>query len=119
MDRAFEGKIDYMMLQKIHGLDPTEDQKRYGPAKCIGTETIVVTGTRARHVSTSYVERQDLTMRMNIRWSTRLTNAFSKKVENLAAAITLHFLHYNYPRPHKTLTKARNGYPRRRRWRLA
>src|SRR5207237_10064045 len=62
-------------------------------------------------ISTSYVERQNLTMRMSMRRFTRLTNAFSKKVENLAAAVSLHFMYYNFARPHQTLTKARKGYP--------
>ncbi len=62
-------------------------------------------------VSTSYVERQNLTMRMGMRRFTRLTNGFSKKVENLAHAVSLHYMHYNFARPHKTLTKAAGGYP--------
>lgn len=63
------------------------------------------------HVSTSYVERQNLTMRMSMRRFTRLTNAFSKKVENLTAAVSLHFMYYNFARPHTTLTKKANGFP--------
>ena len=62
-------------------------------------------------ISTSYVERQNLTMRMGMRRFTRLTNGFSKKVENLANAVSLHYMHYNFARPHKTLTKANHGYP--------
>ncbi|MBV8930325.1 MAG: IS1 family transposase, partial [Mycobacteriaceae bacterium] len=61
------------------------------------------------HISTSYVERQNLTMRMSMRRFTRLTNGFSKKVENLAAAVSLHFVYYNFVRPHMTLTKANGG----------
>jgi IS1 family transposase len=111
VDRAFESGIDYAMLVKIYGQDP-EPQRRYSPAVCTGTERTVISGDPdPRHVSTSYVERQNLTMRMSMRRFTRLTNAFSKKVENLAAAVSLHFMHYNFARPHKTLTKARKGYP--------
>jgi IS1 family transposase len=110
VDRAFESQIDYATIQKLYGPDPTEDQKRYSPAKCIGVERQVVLGDPdPAHVSTSYVERQNLTMRMNMRRFTRLTNAFSRKIENHAAAIALHFQFYNFARPHKTL---KNPYPR-------
>jgi hypothetical protein len=79
---------------------------RFSPPKCVGTETRVVMGDPdPTLISTSYVERQNLTMRMSMRRFTRLTNAFSKKVENLAAAVSLHFLHYNFARPHKSLSK--------------
>jgi IS1 family transposase len=109
VDRAFDGKIDYAMLQKLYGQDPEPD-KRYSPAKCIGTERTVVTGKPdPAHISTSYVERSNLTMRMNMRRFTRLTNAFSRKIENHAAAVALHFMHYNFARPHKSL---KNPYPR-------
>src|SRR2546429_2704341 len=110
VDRAFEGQIDYATIQKLYGPDPAEDQKRYSPAKCIGVEKNVIMGDPdPRHVSTSYVERQNLTMRMNLRRFTRLTNAFSRKIENHAAAVALHFRFYNFARPHKSL---RNPYPR-------
>ncbi len=110
VDRAFGGDIDYAMLQKLYGVDPTEDQRRYSPAKCIGVEVRPITGDPdPRYISTSYVERQNLTMRMSMRRFTRLTNAFSKKVENLAAAVSLHFMHYNFARPHKSLA---DPYPR-------
>ena len=110
VDRAFEGDIDYAVLQKLYGMDPAEDQKRYSPAKCIGTERHVILGDPdPAHVSTSYVERANLTMRMNMRRFTRLTNAFSKKIENHAAAVALHFQFYNFARPHKSL---KNPYPR-------
>ena len=109
VDYAFGNEIDYAVLQKIYGNDP-QGQKRYSPAKCMGVETKVVSGTPdAKHVSTSYVERQNLTMRMGMRRFTRLTNGFSKKVENLAAAVSLHFMYYNFARTHKTLS---NPYPR-------
>jgi IS1 family transposase len=105
VDRAFEGGIDYAMLVKIYGQDP-EPQRRYSPAVCTGTERTVITGDPdPAHISTSYVERQNLTMRMSMRRFTRLTNAFSKRVENLAAAVSLHFMHYNFARPHKSLSK--------------
>jgi IS1 family transposase len=110
VDRAFEGAIDYTQLVKIYGIDPTEDQRRYSPAKCIGTERQWITGDPdPDHVSTSYIERQNLTLRMNQRRFTRLTNAFSKKIENHAAAVALHFQFYNFARPHKSL---KNPYPR-------
>ena len=96
------------MLVKLYGQDP-EPEERYSPAVCIGTETSVITGDPdPAHISTSYVERQNLTMRMSMRRFTRLTNAFSKKVENLAAAVSLHFMHYNFARPHKSWS---NPYP--------
>jgi hypothetical protein len=110
VDRAFEGDIDYTQLVKIYGADPTEDKRRYSPAKCIGTERNWITGDPdPDHVSTSYIERQNLTLRMNQRRFTRLTNAFSKKIENHAAAVALHFQFYNFARPHKSL---KNPYPR-------
>ena len=100
---AFGSEIDYAMLTKIYGKE-AGDEKRYSPPKCIGTETNVLTGEPdPAHISTSYVERQNLTMRMGMRRFTRLTNAFSKKVENLAAAVSLHFMYYNFARPHIAL----------------
>lgn len=81
-----------------------DGQKRYSPAECIGVSRARVTGAPdPKHVSTSFVERQNLTMRMSIRRFTRLTNAFSKKVENHAHAISIYFMHYNYARIHQTL----------------
>jgi IS1 family transposase len=106
VDRAFDGEIDYAMIQKMYGTDPKDDQRRYSPAVCTGVERRVVLGDPDPDlISTSYVERSNLTMRMSMRRFTRLTNAFSKKVENLAAAVSLHFMHYNFARPHKTLSK--------------
>jgi hypothetical protein len=97
------------MLQKLYGADPAADE-RYSPAVSIGTKTEEVFGNPdPAKISTSYVERQNLTMRMGMRRFTRLTNAFSKKVENLAHAVSLHYMHYNFARPHKTLA---NPYPR-------
>jgi IS1 family transposase len=100
---AFGNQIDYAQLVKIYGTDP-EAEKRYSPPVCIGADTHVVSGApNPAHVSTSYAERQNLTMRMGMRRFTRLTNAFSKKVENLAHAVSLHFMYYNFARVHKTL----------------
>ncbi|MBA3430644.1 MAG: IS1 family transposase [Actinobacteria bacterium] len=103
VDTAFGQEIDYAMLQKIYGA-PVEDQRWYSPPVCIGTEAHVIKGSPdPSKVSTSYVERQNLTMRMGMRRFTRLTNAFSKKVENLAHAVSLHYMHYNFARTHQTL----------------
>ncbi|SDY88426.1 hypothetical protein SAMN05661080_04902 [Modestobacter sp. DSM 44400] len=101
------------MLHKIYGAATgVGDERRYSPAVCTGIDIRPVTGDPdLTEASTSYVERQNLTMRMGMRRFTRLTNGFSKKVENLAHAVSLHYMHYNFARPHKTLTKARNGYP--------
>ena len=105
VEQAFGADVDYAQLVKIYGPDTT-GEKRYSPPECLGAEPHVVRGDPDPGlISTSYVERQNLTMRMGIRRMTRLTNAFSKKVENLAAAVALHFMHYNFARPHKTLSK--------------
>jgi IS1 family transposase len=103
VESAFGGSIDYAMLIKLFGT-PTEGDVRYSPSVCTGTRTQVITGEpEAKHIGTSYVERQNLTMRMGMRRFTRLTNAFSKKVENLEHAVALHFMHYNFVRVHQTL----------------
>jgi IS1 family transposase len=106
VDAAFGDEIDYAMLYKHYGQDPREDERRYSPAVCTGIDIRPMTGNPdPEKISTSYVERQNLTMRMGMRRFTRLTNGFSKKVENLAHAVALHYMHYNFARPHKTLSK--------------
>lgn len=102
---------DYMQLIKIYGPAPEAlATKRYSPAECIGIEKQRMMGKpNPDHVSTSYVERQNLNMRMQMRRFTRLTNAFSKKIENHMHAVSLHFMAYHYTRPHGTLTKAAKG----------
>jgi hypothetical protein len=91
------------MLIKIYGSD-IEKEVRYSPPQCIGTDVVSVTGQpKVEHINTSYVERQNLTMRMKMRRFTRLTNAFSKKLENHMWAIALHYAHYNFCRVHQTL----------------
>lgn len=98
--------IDFAMLHKIYGApEGREDERRYSPAICTGIDKRVILGTPDdARVSTSYVERQNLTRRMGMRRFTRLTNGFSKKVENLAHAVSLHYMHYNFARPHQSLT---------------
>lgn len=101
---AFGGDVDFAQLKKIYGNDPAPSDTRYSPAICLGTEARVRSGDPdPRRISTSYVERQNLSMRMGMRRFTRLTNAFSKKIENLTAAVSLHFAHYNLCRVHQTL----------------
>jgi len=100
---AFGESVDFAQLVKVFGNDP-EGQKRYSPAQCLGTQRVEVIGEpEPEHISTSYVERQNLNMRMNMRRFTRLTNAFSKKLENHIAMIALFHMHYNFARVHQTL----------------
>lgn len=111
VEDAFGAAVDYAQLVKLYGPD-AEGEKRYSPAKCIGAEQRPITGKpEAKYISTSHVERQNLSMRMGMRRFTRLTNAFSKKLENHMHAVSLYFLHYNFVRPHTTLSKGRKGYP--------
>jgi IS1 family transposase len=106
VDALWRNNIDYAQIIKEYTNPTPEDQRRYSPASCKVTDIKVLNGTPDReHISTSYVERQNLTMRMGMRRFTRLTNGFSKKVENLAHAVSMHYMHYNFCRPHQTLTK--------------
>ena len=103
VESAFGSEIDYAMLNKVYRSNP-EGQTRYSPAKCSGCTTQTISGDPdPKHVSTSYVERANLTMRMSMRRFTRLTNAFSKKLENHAAMVALYFMYYNFGRVHQTL----------------
>lgn len=106
VDIAFgDGKIDYAMLVKMYGNTESKfEERRYSPAKFSGaTKRPILGSPKEKHISTSYIERQNLTMRMGNRRLTRLTNGFSKKVENLEHSVSLHFMHYNFARIHKTL----------------
>lgn len=97
-------RVDFAQLVKMY--ENTDDERRYSPARCSGIDKRTVTGRPdPRLISTSYVERQNLTLSMSMRRFTRLTNAFSKKLENHAASVALHFMHYNFGRPHQTLGK--------------
>jgi IS1 family transposase len=102
VEGAFGCDIDYAMLVKTY--ESTQDETRYSPAKCTSCEAKTITGNPdPEHISTSYIERQNLTMRMTMRRFTRLTNAFSKKIENHAYSVALYTMHYNFCRIHASL----------------
>jgi IS1 family transposase len=103
VESAFGADIDYAMLIKLYGA-PQDSETRYSPSECIGVQSQRIQGNpEFSHISTSYAERQNLSMRMAMRRMTRLTNAFSKKVENLAHATSVYFMYYNFARIHSTL----------------
>ena len=103
VEGAFGMDVDYAMLVKIYG-SAAEPETRYSPAQIVETKLQVINGNPdPNHISTSYVERQNLSMRMSMRRFTRLTNAFSKKLENLRHAVALNYMHYNFCRIHQTL----------------
>jgi hypothetical protein len=105
IETAFESEIDYAQLVKVYGM-PREGAVRYSPSKFIGARREVIRGNPdPKHISTSFVERQNLSMRMGMRRFTRLTNGFSKKIDNHAHAVALYFVHYNFARIHGTLRK--------------
>jgi IS1 family transposase len=104
VEGAFGGDIDYTMLVKLYGASPESSQGRYSPAECIGARKTRIEGNPdPKHVSTSYAERQNLTMRMQMRRFTRLTNAFSKKFENHMHMVALYAVWYNFVKMHKAV----------------
>ena len=123
VETAFGGNVDYSMLVKLYGNEgDNSPERKYSPNECVGCRKTPVTGDPdPRHVSTAFAERQNLTMRMRIRRFTRLTNAFSKKVENHAHAVAIHFMHYNFCRVHQTLrsTPAMRAGVTDRLWRIS
>ncbi len=104
VEGAFGGDVDYAQLVKLYGPSSQEEQRRYSPAYCLGSKKVAVMGDpRHEDISTSYVERHNLTMRMSMRRFTRLTNAFSKKAQNHAYSVALYAVWFNFLRPHKSL----------------
>lgn len=110
VDALWRNNIDYAVQVKEYGSPAADEARKYSPAVCTSISTRVIAGDPEDHITTSHVERQNLSMRMGMRRFTRLTNAFSKKVENHAHMQSVYFLHYNFARPHQTLTK-RYGKP--------
>lgn len=107
---SFHHQVDWAQIMKTYRAESGSPERKYSPAICTGTKTRVLKGDPdPDRISTSYVERQNLTMRMGMRRFTRLTNGFSRKVENLAQAVSLHYMHYNFARPHTAL---KERYPR-------
>jgi IS1 family transposase len=107
VEGAFGADVDYAMLVKMYGSDARETEARYSPAECTGCREVVVSGRPSlKHISTSFIERQNLTMRMHMRRFTRLTNAHSKKIENHIASIAIHYMHYNFCRVHESIRVA-------------
>ncbi len=103
IEASFGSEVDYAILQKVYGF-PMETETRYSPAQCIGCEVRTVTGDPdSQHISTSFVERQNWTVRTNMRRYTRLSNGFSRKIENHAAAVALNYFAYNFIKIHRTL----------------
>ena len=112
--QAFGSEIDYAMLVKLYGASNDNPESRYSPATCIGCRTGILSGNPdPKYISTSYVERQNLSMRMGMRCFTRLTNGFSKKFENHAHQVALYFFHYN------SLPRAKEVCASLRQWKLA
>ncbi len=110
VEAMFGSEVDYAQVIKMYGEPTKEEQHRYSPAECTSIQKKPITGNpKSEYISTSYVERQNLTMRMSMRRFTRLTNGFSKKVENHMLALALYFMFYNFARPHTSL---KNPYPR-------
>jgi len=105
VEGAFGSEVDFAQLIKLYNEPVAEgNERKYSPGECCGTRKSKVTGdTDPKHISTSYVERQNLTMRMSMRRFTRLTNGFSKKIQNHSYAVALHYMYYNFCRIHKTL----------------